>query len=188
MQGVKNPLLTPKEQQRIRALAYYRRHRGDILPRRRELYAANREKQLAYHRRWNAVHHQQQVESQRRYRVNHPEKAAAYKAKRRDTILARGREYYRSHLGLYHAINVNRRARIANSDGTYSSAEWEELCIKWENKCLCCGAVKELSVDHVIPLSLGGRNDIGNLQLLCRSCNLRKHTKMTDYRPEVTND
>jgi 5-methylcytosine-specific restriction endonuclease McrA len=40
----------------------------------------------------------------------------------------------------------------------------------------------ELTVDHVIPLSVGGTNWLKNLQPLCSSCNSSKHTKHIDYR------
>jgi 5-methylcytosine-specific restriction endonuclease McrA len=33
---------------------------------------------------------------------------------------------------------------------------------------------EELSVDHIIPLADGGRNDPSNFQVLCLTCNKRK--------------
>ena len=35
----------------------------------------------------------------------------------------------------------------------------------------------KMHVDHIIPLSKQGRNDRRNLQLLCVSCNLKKHAR-----------
>ena len=45
--------------------------------------------------------------------------------------------------------------------------------------CKECGGVNSLTVDHVIPKSLGGANHIGNYQILCKSCNSRKGSKFT---------
>ena len=70
-----------------------------------------------------------------------------------------------------------------SSEGSFTDHEWEELCAKYDHKCLACGEEKPLTRDHVIPISLGGRNDIGNIQPLCKSCNSKKHTDSTDYRP-----
>lgn len=42
-------------------------------------------------------------------------------------------------------------------------------------KCVWCEATRELSIDHIKPLSKGGSDEPENLQTLCRSCNSRKH-------------
>lgn len=51
--------------------------------------------------------------------------------------------------------------------------------------CPCCkrpeGAV-ELTIDHVIPISRGGRDSPDNMQVLCRGCNAFKGTREYDYR------
>ncbi len=44
-------------------------------------------------------------------------------------------------------------------------------------KCRVCGntaEVEPLHVDHIIPISRGGRSDMDNLQTLCQTCNLGK--------------
>lgn len=35
-----------------------------------------------------------------------------------------------------------------------------------------------LSIDHIIPKSLGGTNDISNLETLCTTCNTKKGVSM----------
>jgi 5-methylcytosine-specific restriction endonuclease McrA len=74
-----------------------------------------------------------------------------------------------------------RRARRRDA-GTYTNAEWDELCARYDHRCLCCGEHRPLTVDHVIPLSQGGANTIDNLQPLCLSCNDRKGSRTIDYR------
>ena len=40
--------------------------------------------------------------------------------------------------------------------------------------CKKCGAIKDLTIDHLNPLINGGTNSIENLQLLCKVCNSSK--------------
>ena len=41
-------------------------------------------------------------------------------------------------------------------------------------KCLNCGSKKDLTLDHIVPLSKGGHNGKSNLQTLCKACNCNK--------------
>ena len=88
----------------------------------------------------------------------------------------------------------NRRARLANAGGSFTFEQFKAL----GDRCLCCGRNEAdlayeglmLVPDHVIPIALGGSNDISNIQPLCHSnkfgtnggCNNAKGTKCTDYR------
>lgn len=48
-------------------------------------------------------------------------------------------------------------------------------------KCKYCGAKAgdiELQIDHIIPVSKGGKSDIDNLQTLCIKCNLGKSNSL----------
>ena len=49
-------------------------------------------------------------------------------------------------------------------------------------KCQMCGRTVEdgikLHIDHIVPFSKGGSNDMDNLQVLCHECNLAKHDRM----------
>jgi len=74
--------------------------------------------------------------------------------------------------------------RIING-GTFTKREFEDLKKKYNHMCLCCKKQEpfvKLSADHIIPLFVGGRDDIENIQPLCLACNKRKHTKTIDYR------
>lgn len=75
-----------------------------------------------------------------------------------------------------------KRRKLA--DGFYSEEDWENLKARYNWTCPCCQKREpeiKLTVDHIIPLSSGGSNNIENLQPLCRSCNCRKHTKTIRY-------
>lgn len=44
-------------------------------------------------------------------------------------------------------------------------------------QCQSCGKTDretQLTIDHIVPLALGGQNDISNLQTLCYHCNRQK--------------
>ncbi|MBG8556178.1 HNH endonuclease [Hymenobacter sp. BT594] len=45
-------------------------------------------------------------------------------------------------------------------------------------KCAKCRSTKRLTVDHIIPLCMGGGNHRGNLQCLCRRCNRHKGSRL----------
>lgn len=79
-----------------------------------------------------------------------------------------------------------RRSRQAENGGKYTRGEWQLLCGYYSlgGRCLCCGEVKPLVTDHVVPIKLGGTSDISNLQPICNSCNCSKQAKYIDYRPD----
>ncbi len=48
------------------------------------------------------------------------------------------------------------------------------------NRCRACGATSEvevLHIDHIHPVSKGGKTEMDNLQTLCQSCNLGKSNR-----------
>lgn len=49
-------------------------------------------------------------------------------------------------------------------------------------RCLRCGNVNSLSVDHIVSVNKGGMNRLGNLQTLCGSCNSWKSDRYEDFR------
>lgn len=56
--------------------------------------------------------------------------------------------------------------------------------------CLSCGKAQRkgvsLQADHIIPVSMGGRNAISNLQTLCKHCNALKGVNEIDFRANIT--
>lgn len=78
-----------------------------------------------------------------------------------------------------------RRARKLANGGAYTRQEWESLKLAAGFMCLKCGNKEpdiRLTVDHVIPLIMGGSNNIDNIQPLCGRCNQSKGKKHIDYR------
>ena len=62
--------------------------------------------------------------------------------------------------------------------------EWAKRAVFFRDRGMCAQCQRDLSgivnlesvenFDHIIPLALGGLNDVTNLQLLCRECNAKK--------------
>jgi len=66
--------------------------------------------------------------------------------------------------------------------------------LKRDRKCVLCGAAPEidsevrLHVDHIVPRSKGGSNEMSNLQVLCSECNLGKSNRDNTAFGELTED
>ncbi|TMC25143.1 MAG: HNH endonuclease, partial [Chloroflexi bacterium] len=106
-----------------------------------------------------------------------------------DVIREKKRNHRRAHPELYAGADkakfAKRRTRETQAGGSYTKQEWQELCIKYSYRCLCCGKQEpeiKLVADHVIPVTQMGTSNIDNIQPLCGSCNSKKHNKFIDYR------
>lgn len=82
----------------------------------------------------------------------------------------------------YRYSRYNRSDARASSATHYTVAEWRALCAQHKHRCLSCGKKARLAADHVIPLSVGGSDDISNIQPLCKPCNSKKGARTIDYR------
>jgi len=124
----------------------------------------------------------------KKYADEHPEKAKersrAYYLRNRDDVNERAAKWRKEHPEEYRLISKRmqskRRAWILGGGGEFTSAEFIQLCDEWGWTCAYCGREltnKTVTVDHKIPLSRGGRNDIQNIAPACLSCNSSKHAK-----------
>lgn len=43
------------------------------------------------------------------------------------------------------------------------------------SKCVCCGSTNNIEYHHIVPISLGGRNNLENIVPLCVSCHKAAH-------------
>ena len=71
-----------------------------------------------------------------------------------------------------------RRARLLGNPGSVgvSARDWLRLVRRYRGCCAYCGtAVVAPEMDHVVPLSRGGRHAIGNVLPVCSECNRSKH-------------
>jgi hypothetical protein len=160
----------------------------------------------AYNRAWYYAHHEKSLASARRYVVENLEKtrkASALWARRNPDRASAwykrhpeyGKRWSKENRDKKREYKHRRRAReLALGGISWTANQWLELKAFYGNKCLCCGRKEDelsflglkLVPDHVLPVSRGGNNNISNIQPLCHgkgSCNNKKFTKSTDWRP-----
>lgn len=66
------------------------------------------------------------------------------------------------------------------ASGVISGSIRYKVFLRAKNRCENCGISKDkkaLEVDHIIPRSKGGKDDLSNFQALCYTCNSQKSNK-----------
>lgn len=53
----------------------------------------------------------------------------------------------------------------------------EELIQKLGKTCANCGSTDKIEYHHIVPLVLGGTNNLSNIVPLCKVCHLKAHDK-----------
>jgi len=145
--------------------------------------------------------------------ASHKAANARYYAKNRDKILVKGKEYreknrlrlreearerYASDREKYQSRNktwkkanpdklkaqdFRRRARM--SGGTLTAAEIKAIVAQ---DCFWCGTdcADDFHLDHIVPISKGGRNSRCNIAVSCPTCNTKKNAKdLSDWLREI---
>jgi 5-methylcytosine-specific restriction endonuclease McrA len=73
-----------------------------------------------------------------------------------------------------HAYKKERRELgKGNTKSSRPTEMFKELLIG--KSCRACGAIKNLTVNHIVPMSIGGGNEETNLEVLCVSCNSKEY-------------
>lgn len=70
--------------------------------------------------------------------------------------------------------------------GSHTQKQWEILCSFFNGVCpRCLQPTEEFTKDHIVPLSLGGTDNIDNIQPLCLRCNvIKSNLYQIDYRTD----
>lgn len=96
----------------------------------------------------------------------------AYLENNRDRKNALSRQWAKENVEYRRYMNTLRRA-----SGRITFEEWRNVVDAAQGKCQVCGETENLHVDHIVPVARGGKTEPGNLQLLCRFCNISKGAK-----------
>lgn len=132
---------------------------------------SNPKKEAERKRRWEQNNQDKKAESNRRWAQANPDYQHRYQQANPDKV----------------AANDNRRrTRKTQAGGSYTPAEWKDLCNHYGNRCLRCKRTGvKLTADHIKPVSKGGTSNIENIQPLCSKCNSGKKDRHIDYRPDA---
>lgn len=75
------------------------------------------------------------------------------------------------------------KRRVRELQGVLSERDWSRTLNRFDHRCAYCGRKGRMTVDHVVPLSRGGRNAVGNVLPACRQCNSSKHARfLSEWR------
>lgn len=112
----------------------------------------------------------------RAYRQSHPE-----------AELARQRAWRAAHPDNVRNWNQTRRARIAGNGTDLTPKEWQQILDDFDHRCAYCHTDEALlQMEHVLPVSRGGRHTKSNVVPACGPCNRQKGTKTAlEYRMRV---
>jgi 5-methylcytosine-specific restriction endonuclease McrA len=149
-----------------------------------------KECQSEIYRTWYLNNAERQRNKTKVWRKENPEKVAEQKKrsykKNPQAQHIRNKRWKESNPLKVQEQDLRRRARILNN-GTYEVTVKELSKIK-NSICLYCGSNKNITVEHVIPVSRGGTHSIGNLVPACGSCNYSKGAKtITEWKKAKNN-
>jgi 5-methylcytosine-specific restriction endonuclease McrA len=135
---------------------------------RKQWVAANTQRINEQGAAWREAHPEQRQETLKLWRLKNKEKHSGQRKARR-----------KANPNVYRAHAENRRARKLAAGGSYTAQQIDNLEVLQRHKCANCSiSIKgSFEIDHIVALSKGGSSDISNIQLLCKPCNRRKHTK-----------
>ena len=139
------------------------------LERCKEQQRKNPEKRAGYRKKYYLQNPVKQRERSRQYRKRNPEKVAYLFAQ------------WRKNNPEQDKIRSNRRRAAKDSVPSFKVTTKETKTLRSMN-CFYCGK-QGGCIDHVVPLSRGGSNGIGNYLPSCRSCNSSKKDKfITEWK------
>lgn len=97
------------------------------------------------------------------------------------------RNYYseKGHLAIRLANESRRAQKVTTDDGSITAEAIEVMFLYQNGCCVFCHeefhhGQKGFHIDHIVPLSMGGKHILKNIQLLCPKCNLQKGAKVVE--------
>ena len=141
-----------REDLQAKNAAYYAAHRDELCAANAAYWRAHPEQGRAAKTAYNAAHPEKRKTAGARYRAAHPEK-------RREQ-------------------NHRRRARVRSQ--FVAPVDAAAIYARDGSRCHICGRKvrqKDASMDHLVPISLGGTHEPANVRLAHRRCNHQRNIR-----------
>ena len=170
---------------------YRQEHKEGILQYQQQYRQNNKEQLLEKHRQYHKEHKEQRNEYSRQYNKEHKEEQRQrdkqYYYNNREKILERSKQYYQTPQGqTVRFNNLNKyRTKLENNGGQLTVEQWTACMEFFDWKCGYSG--KSLtndnkSIDHIIPVSMGGSGNPWNCVPMDKSLNSSKRdTDMMEW-------
>ena len=129
------------------------RNRDKVREYGREWKRNNPDNTLASSRRWTHLNREKTRQNSRKWKHENPQKV----------------------------FDQSVRRRMQIGDAQISKDEWLHIMGMFDWRCFYCDDVltkENRSIDHIVPLSRGGKHRVSNLLPCCRSCNSSKNDKL----------
>lgn len=149
---------THREQIRAQKAAYRASHKESISAHDKEYWFAHMAERKKTNQEWKAAH-----------------------TEHRDAKRVYDREYKKTHRELYCLATAKRLALKYSNTPTeemLTAPQWREILERYQHRCAYCGCkIDKLTMDHVIPLSKGGKHSADNVVPACAHCNQVKSVR-----------
>lgn len=159
-------------------------------------YAVNRERAIKTAVAWQRANPERRAVNSAAYIARHPERETAHSGAWAKANSRRAAAYkaawVKENPERVAVTDHKRRALKLGVGATLTAEQWETIQAAHLWCCAYCGAdtgVVGLHMDHVVPLSKGGRHDSTNVVPSCPSCNLSKSAKdMAEWHARTLDD
>ena len=131
-------------------------------------YQANKLKYKGYHKKRYSLHGVEIRQKVKNWRLENPKR-----------FIEQQRNYRQKNSDKHNEACQKRRAQKKNN-GIYKITK-TELKRLYSSPCFYCGSKEKITLDHVMPIALGGRHSIGNIVPACKSCNSSKSDSLLIY-------
>ena len=168
----------------------------------KDYHEKNSEKHSMNSKKWRESHKEEKKEMDRiwvennrdksnltkkQWKINHKSQNSGinklYYQKNADAINTYNSQWAKNNPGKRRLTEHRRRTRKFGG-GVFHVSD-KDLKTLLSRPCFYCGEESK-HIDHIVPLSRGGRHSIGNLIQACASCNLSKGNKfITEWRSLV---